>query len=136
MAKGKKNGKKYTELVETTGNPASLQLVSENGTSIQGDGNDVAIITVKVLDAKGRVVPTAENGIHFDVRNGKILGVGNGNPCSQEPDVFPAGSDVHRNAFNGYAQVLVTSDRSGQPIELTAVSEGLKESKIIVEVTK
>ena len=51
-------------------------------------------------------------------------------------DVFPVGSDVHRNAFNGYAQVLVTSDRSGQPIELTAVSEGLKESKIIVEVTK
>ena len=88
------------------------------------------------MDAKGRVVPTAENGIHFDVRNGKILGVGNGNPCSQEPDVFPAGSDVHRNAFNGYAQVLVTSDRSGQPIELTAVSDGLKESKIIVEVTK
>jgi len=136
LAKGKKNGKKYTELVETTGNPASLQLVSENGTSIQGDGNDVAIITVKVLDAKGRVVPIADNSIHFDVRNGKILGVGNGNPCSQEPDVFPAGSDVHRNAFNGYAQVLVTSDRSGQPIELTAVSEGLKESKIIVEVTK
>ena len=136
LAKGKKDGKKYTELVETTGKPASLQLVSENGSSIQGDGNDVAIVTVKVLDAKGRVVPIADNSIHFDVRNGKILGVGNGNPCSQEPDVFPAGSDVHRNAFNGYAQVLVTSDRSGQPIELTAVSEGLKESKIIVEVTK
>ena len=136
MAKGKKNGKKYTELVETTGKPASLQLVSENGSSIQGDGNDVAIVTVKVLDAKGRVVPIADNSIHFDVRNGKILGVGNGNPCSQEPDVFPEGSDVHRNAFNGYAQVLVTSDRSGQPIELTAVSEGLKESKILIKVTK
>lgn len=85
MAKGKKNGKKYTELVETTGKPASLQLVSENGSSIQGDGNDVAIITVKVLDAKGDVVPIADNSIHFlNVRNGKILGVGNGNPCSHE----------------------------------------------------
>ena len=88
------------------------------------------------MDAKDRVVPTAENGIHFDIRNGKILGVGNGHPSSHEPDVFPEGSDVHRNAFGGYAQVLVTSDRSGQPIELTAVSDGLKASKIIVEISK
>ena len=56
--------------------------------------------------------------------------------CSHEPDVFPAGSDVHRHAFNGYAQVLVTSDRSGQPIELKAVSDGLKESVIRIEVSK
>lgn len=134
LAKGKKNGKKYTELVETTGKPASLQLVSENKPAILGDGNDVAVVTVKVLDDKGRVVPTAENNIRFNVRNGRILGVGNGNPCSQERDVFAEGEQVHRNAFGGYAQVLVVSDRSGQPVELTAVSDGLKENKIVVEV--
>ena len=93
-----------------------MQLVSENGTSIQGDGNDVAIITVKVLDAKGRVVPTAENGIHFDVRNGKILGVGNGNPCSQEPDVFlPAAmyTGMHLTAMPRYlSPVTVPDNRS------------------------
>lgn len=134
VAKGKKNGKRYTETIETTGKPTALQLASENGQAIQNDGNDVAIITVKVQDAKGRLVPTAENNIRFAICNGKILGVGNGNPCSQELDVFPAGSEVHRNAFGGYAQVLVTGDRSGKPIELTAVSEGLKESKIVIEV--
>ena len=135
-AKGKKNGKKYTEQIETTGVPTSLQLVSENGTTISGDGNDVAIITVKVLDEKGRVVPTAENNIQFDLRNGKIPGGGNGHPSSHDQDVFPAGSDVHRNTFGGYAQVIISSDRSGKPIELTASSGGLKESKIIIETSK
>lgn len=136
LAKGKKDGKKYTTLVETTGKPATLQLVNEKGTIIKGDGNDLAIITVKVLDAKGEVVPMAENRVHFDIRNGKILGVGNGHPSSHEPDVFPLGNDVYRNAFGGYVQVLITSDRSEKPIELIAVSDGLKESKIVVQTVE
>lgn len=135
-ARGKKDGKKYTQLMETTGKPASLQLLSETGKQIQGDGNDIAVITVKVLDAKNRLVPTAENKIHFQIKNGRILGVGNGHPSSQEPDVFPEGAPVYRNAFGGYAQLIVASDRSGRPIELTAVSEGLKENNLMIEVTK
>lgn len=135
LAKGKKNGKTYTGMQETTGKPASLQLINETGSAIQSDGNDIAIITVKVLDAKGRVVPTAENDIHFEIRNGKILGVGNGHPSSHEPDVFPEGSEVLRNAFGGYAQVILTGDRSGQPIELTAISNDLRKSQIVIEVT-
>lgn len=135
-AKGKKNGKTYTGIQETTGKPVSLQLVDETGSVIQGDGNDIAIICVKVLDAKGRLIPTAENNIRFEIRNGKILGVGNGHPSSHEPDVFGEGSVVHRNAFGGYVQVIVTSDRSGQPIELTAVSDDLRKSQIIIEVRK
>lgn len=135
-ARGKKNGKKYTQLLETTGKPASLQLVSETGNRILGDGNDIAVITVKVLDAKGRLVPTAENHIRFAINNGHILGVGNGHPSSQEPDVFPPGSEVSRNAFGGYAQLIIASDRSGKPIELTALSEGLEENSIQIVITK
>lgn len=135
-ARGKKNGKKYTQLVETTGKPVSLQLLSETGRQVNGDGNDVAVITVKVLDAKGRLVPTAGNKINFQIKNGKILGVGNGHPSSQEPDVFPEGSPVYRNAFGGYAQLIIASDQSGNPIELTATSEGLKENNLMIELTK
>jgi beta-galactosidase len=42
-----------------------------------------------VLDAQGRIVPIADNDIKFDVQGGgKIIGVGNGNPASHEPDQF------------------------------------------------
>jgi beta-galactosidase len=44
---------------------------------------------VQVEDDKGRVVPTAGNEISFTLQGqGKILGVGNGDPSSHEPDQF------------------------------------------------
>ena len=133
-ARGWKNGKKYREKVETTGEAASLSVTSETGNRLTGDGQDVAVVTVKVLDKKGRVVPTADPLIHFTVRHGRILGVGNGHPSSHEPDVFPAGAPVFRRAFNGYAQIIVASDRSGKPLELTAQSEGLTTTRIQLEI--
>lgn len=134
--KGVKDNKKYTQVTETTGQPASLALVSETGSEIAGDGNDVSVITVKVLDSKSRIVPTAGNNIVFGIKNGYISGVGNGHPSSQEADVFPEGSTVHRNAFGGYAQAIIRSDGSGKPIELSVTSEGLKENKITIGIKK
>ena len=135
-ARGKKDGKKFVETMITTGKSASLQIVSETGSRIAGDGNDVAVITVKVLDNKGRLVPDAENHIRFGIKNGRILGVGNGHPSSHERDVFRPDEEVSRNAFGGYVQVLVVSDRSGEPIELTALSDGLKEDAISIDITE
>jgi beta-galactosidase len=74
--------------VETTGAPASVQL-RPYGTEISADGASVAVFMVSVADAQGRVVPTAGNGISFEIEGpGKIIGVGNGDPSSHEPDCF------------------------------------------------
>ena len=75
-AKGKKNGKRYAQVIETTGNPTQLELTSETGNAMLADGEDIAVITVKVLDKKKRVVPTASNKILFEVENGRILEIG------------------------------------------------------------
>ncbi|EKU91585.1 hypothetical protein HMPREF9447_01299 [Bacteroides oleiciplenus YIT 12058] len=133
-AKGKNGNKKYIATVETTGKPASLQLTSETGGSIKGDGNDIAIITVKIIDSKKRIVPTANNRICFKVENGVVLGVGNGNPSCHEPDVFPQGVPAERSAFSGYAQLIVASDRSGKSINIVATSEELRESQIQINI--
>ncbi|HZI33314.1 MAG TPA: DUF4982 domain-containing protein, partial [Candidatus Binatia bacterium] len=87
-AKGYDNGKVVMETkVETTGQPAAVQLVPDRST-ISADGEDLSIVTVFIADAKGRVVPTADNFVHFAISGpGKIIGVGNGNPISHEPDV-------------------------------------------------
>lgn len=134
VAKGTKDGKKYSSVVETTGTPNQIQIHSETGGVLRNDGQDIAIMTVKVLDKKGRVVPTASNRLNFTILNGKILGVGNGHPSSHEPDNFAPGEAVYRNAFGGLAQVIIRSDGSGKPVMLTVTSDGLKGASETVAV--
>src|SRR5207245_458443 len=58
-------------------------------TTINPDGEDLSIITVAVTDAQGRAVPVTDNLVSFEINGGgKIIGVGNGNPSSHEPDVY------------------------------------------------
>jgi beta-galactosidase len=77
------------------------------------------------------MVPTAADEIAFALTGpGKIIGVGNGDPSSHEPELFleKDGSPApiwRRSLFNGLAQVIVQS--TGQPgeITLTAQASGL-----------
>jgi len=88
-AKGYTGGKLVTETkVETTGVTAAVQLMP-NQTTIRADGEDVAVITVAIADAEGRVVPVAGNRVGFTLEGpGRIIGVGNGDPSCHEPDVY------------------------------------------------
>jgi len=108
-----------TNTIATSGAPASIAIVPDRST-ILDDGQDVSVVTVEVIDAQGRVVPTATNSIHFTVTGGSILGVGNGNPSSHEAD-----KAVQRSVFNGLAEVIVQSATEAGPIKLTATSSGL-----------
>jgi len=88
-AKGYNGGKIVAEAkVETTGEPASVQLTPDSST-INADGENVSVFTVAVTDAQGLVVPVASNLVQFALDgHGRILGVGNGDPSCHEPDVF------------------------------------------------
>ncbi len=80
--------------VETTGEATAVQL-TPNRATINADGEDVSVITVSVADAQGRIVPVAQNKINFSIAGaGKILGVGNGDASSHEPDTFVAQAPV------------------------------------------
>lgn len=130
LARGYAHGREImTEKIETTGAPAAVQLAPSQA-AVKADGEDVAVVAVSVADAQGRQVPDAANRIHFELDGpGKILGVGNGDPSSHEPDVFlPTGNgapDWQRSLFSGLAQVIVQSTRAPGEIKLTASSEGL-----------
>ncbi|MGE5393874.1 MAG: glycoside hydrolase family 2 TIM barrel-domain containing protein, partial [Candidatus Saccharibacteria bacterium] len=89
VAKGYRNGKEIIKTqVETTGSPSAIQLIADRPV-IKADGEDVSVITVKINDAKGLNVPTANDEVTFSVEGpGKIIGVGNGDPASHEPDRF------------------------------------------------
>jgi len=94
--------------VETTGGPAQIQLVPDRQT-IKADGEDVAVFTVAALDAQGRRVPLALNKINFAIAGpGNILGVGNGDPSSHEPDVFFPSAPERDVALNIWHWQLAT----------------------------
>jgi beta-galactosidase len=128
-AKGYKGGKLVTtDIVETTTAPAQITMSADTKT-IKADGCDVAVIRVSVKDAKGRVVPTASNLVTFSIEGpGRIIGTGNGNPSSHEPD-----KASQRMAFNGYCLVLVQTNKQAGVIKLKASSEMLKGSEIILK---
>jgi len=102
-AKGSKAGKVVVEeRVETTGAPSAVQL-HPGRTEIDADGEDVSIITVAVVDEKGRVVPVANHSISFELEGpGRILGVGNGNPSSHEPDTLVPTATSRSLPINGW----------------------------------
>jgi len=129
LAKGYKDGQAVAEKkVETTGAPAAVKLFPDRKT-INADGKDVSMVMVSIVDAKGRIVPVAENEISFEIgANARIIGVGNGDPSSHEPD-----KAEKRKAFNGLCQVIIQSTRRTGPIELKATSPGLQAADVTIE---
>ena len=139
LARGFKGGKEVlTTKIETTGQPAAIQLTPHHAT-LQADGEDVSVITVQVSDAQGRMVPTADSSITFEITgSGKIIGVGNGDPSSHEPDKFIPTAKTpspvwQRSLFNGLAQVIVQSTRNAGEIKLTARADGLTLATTVVQ---
>lgn len=88
-ARGFRGGKiAETKYVETTGNPTTIRLTPHRP-AIQANAGDLSVISVEIVDAKGRVVPNASNPVSFELEGpGHIIGVGNGDPSSHEPDKY------------------------------------------------
>ncbi len=126
-ARGMKDGQTVTTTVETAGPAAQIQLQPDRG-QISTGGCDVAVVTVSVHDADGRLMPIADDQISFQCEGGTILGVGNGDPSSHEPD-----KATNRRAFSGLCQVIVQSGRETGEITLTADAPGLLGARVVIE---
>jgi beta-galactosidase len=132
-AVGYRNGRKMTTRQVTTDQAYSIHLVADR-TTIDADGKDISVINVIVRDKKGREVPDASNLIEFSLNgNGKILGVGNGDPSSHEPDQY-TDEKYKRKLFNGKCQLIVQSGTVSGPLEVVAVSNGLISGKQIIQL--
>jgi beta-galactosidase len=116
---------------ETTGGPAKI-LLRPDRQQILADGQDVSLVEVQVLDHEGRLVPVADNEIVFQLSGpGKVIGVGNGDPSSHEPD------KAHkRRAFNGLCMAIVESSEEPGEIRLEASSPGLEPATLAIESLK
>jgi len=125
VAKGTYKGRSVEAARETTGMPASIRLTADR-TGLAANNADLAVINVEILDAAGRVVPTAGNKITFTFTGpAKLIGVGNGDPSCHEPDKANS-----RSAFNGLAQAIIQTTAQSGTIQLSAESPGLTTAKV------
>lgn len=116
---------------ETAGPPRRLNCTLEPAI-LRGDGDDVAIVTVAVEDADGRLCPWADDDIVFDVVGpAELIGVGNGDPTSLEPH-----KGRHRRAFRGRALALVRALAGpGGTVDVHVSAERLQEGSLSFVVT-
>jgi len=120
-----------TDTQETTTAPAALRLAPDR-TTLTADNQDTIIVALSIHDAEGRLVPDANNRVTYKLTGGgRILGTGNGNPSDHDPD-----RSNERNAFHGYAIVLIQSTDQPATLTLTATSPGLKPATATLTVTK
>jgi beta-galactosidase len=83
---GYKKGKKIlTEIQKTTEKAANIKLSVDKENLPK---RNVVVVTAELTDKNGLHIPNANNEINFDIKGGKILGVGNGDPTSLEKDQF------------------------------------------------
>jgi beta-galactosidase len=130
-AVGTRDGKVVLEVeVPTVGEPAAIAL-SIDREAIAADRRDVAHVTVRILDAQGRTVPTADNEIAFEIQGeGRIIGLDNGYLASHEDF-----KGSRRKAFNGLCMAILQSAAKPGRIDLTAASPGLASGTVAI-VTK
>lgn len=110
---------------ETTGAAAAVR-ASVDRARIAADGRDLGMVSIAILDSKGRVVPTAAHRVTFDISGpARLIGVGNGDPTSLEADKADA-----RTTFNGFAQAIVQSDGRPGTITVRASADGLRDGQV------
>ena len=127
-AVARKNGKVVAEkTIRTSGAPAQLRMTSDRirfGNNPNGD--NLAFITVEVIDKDGNLCPRADDQVFFEVGGGRIVGVDNGNPISMERF-----KDTKRKAFNGKCLVVVATD--GGDVTVRAKGYQLGGSEVMVK---
>ena len=116
-----------TQEIATTGEPAAIELSVDRDT-IHADRRDVAHVTVKVVDAQGRVDPDADNEIVFEVQGeGKLIGLDNGDMSSAE-----GYKGTQKKAFHGMCLGIVQASATAGRIRVTAASPGLTPATVTI----
>ncbi|WP_051251506.1 glycoside hydrolase family 2 TIM barrel-domain containing protein [Paenibacillus harenae] len=115
-------------VVETTGEPAAIEIGADRE-RLAGDGRDVCHLTVRIVDAAGRTVPTADIPLSFEVEGaGALIGTDNGDPADHT--CYKSGS---RRTFHGLALALVQAGRAEGEIRVTVRAEGFEAAAVTIQ---
>ena len=125
-AVGYRHGKKIEKEIHTTAKPAKL-ILKPHKNFLSGQA-DAIVINVSVADADNKPVPDANNLINFEIRGGKIIGTGNGDPNCHEAE-----KGNSRSLFNGKCQIIIQPDDTDGEMVLQAVCNGIEGEQITIK---
>ncbi len=138
-AVGYKNGRKIMEeTVYTAGAPASLEAEADRSV-IKADSQDLSVINIAVLDAKGHFAPTARIPVTVQVEGPvRILGAGNGDSAfkGRERPADSSAKSFTIDSFGGRAQFLIQSTGEVGEATVTFSGEGVKEAVVKLNLNK
>lgn len=111
--------------IHTAGKPYKIVLEPDT-TNLEANGEDLAFVTVSVVDKEGNPCPTATQQLNFSVTGkGTYRAACNGDATSLELFHLPT-----MKLFSGKLVVLVQSTSESGEIELKVTGKGLKTGKI------
>lgn len=117
------NGKEVArhQLV-TTGKATALKMVIENPDDWKADGMDLQYIKVYAVDSKGRVAPTTEGEVTFEVSGeAKLIAVDNADHYTDE--LFSGNT---KKLHKGFVMAILRSNQTGGAVKIKASCKGLK----------
>lgn len=115
--------------VETAGEPAKIELTTDK-TSIKADDRDVVQVEVRIVDCKGRFVPTANCELEIALEgDAKILGIDNG-----RPDCHEFWKDLKRTTFHGMMLIVIQAGKTKGNIKLSVAGEKLQSSQLQISL--
>jgi beta-galactosidase len=115
-------------ILKTTGPPTAIRLTPDRQ-EIRADINDLCYVRVEIEDHEGNRVPDASLPVSFNIEGeGKLLGIGNGNPR----DMKSFQSRVVDTYRGRCLVILQPSGRTGF-IRLTASGETLEGAAIEIK---
>ena len=118
--------------VETAGEPYAIELIPEEKRPLVAGTEDLAYVTVRIVDRQGRLCPNAQHLVNFTVEGvGHYRAGANGDPTNLELFHKP---EMH--VFNGMMTAIIGEQGKKGKITITARAEGLKERKLTVKVVK
>jgi beta-galactosidase len=123
-AVGLTDGKEVaTRIFKTAGNPASLKLTADRN-KIRANRDDLAYVTVEVLDKDGNLVPNAVIKVKLSVSgDGELLASGNAAPNDMQSFQQP-----QKETWHGRCLAIIRPNGPAGKITLTAKAEGLKDA--------
>ena len=123
-----KSGYKAGEKTIHTAGKAYRLNATVDRTRLHADGEDMAFITVEILDKDGHLCPDADNQINVEVKGcGNFKGICNGDATSIEVFTHPT-----MKAFKGMLSVGIQTTREGGQIKVVITSPGLKKTEMIL----
>jgi beta-galactosidase len=116
---------------KTAGRPAGLRLKADRA-SLRLDRNDLAYITLEVLDQSGNVVPDAAAPVSFEISGAaELTATGTANP----KDVRSF-RQAHPVTYHGKCLAIVRPTGSAGSAILLAKSAGLKPARLVLKVSR